>query len=291
MDCINLIMMSEQKIFQPGVFFWFTLTIFVALNSCGTEKVELGEASYLTSSNTVRCNPDSKTTPGGIINDESSMDGIQFNVRTPSNYDSTIAHPLLMVFAPAGSNHFKTERMTGFTQQATTAGFIIAYADHPRLTPTTAVQLGAIVGLIAKKWCVNEQRVFLTGHSDGGTVSMALAFMGGTKHIPTAIAPSAAGMNFEALYNHPCPDPIPVMVIHSANDKLFPNYGNESVSWWANCNGCESNANKKLKNGCITYSGCTGGVKTWYCEGTGQHSKWPGRSADIIEFFLSSTQP
>ena len=180
--------------------------------------------------------------------------------------------------------------MTGFTKQATTAGFIVAYTDHPSLTSTTTIQLGTIVGLIAKKWCVDEQRVFLTGHSDGGSVSMALAFMSGTKHIPSAIAPSAAGMNLEALYNHPCPDPIPVMVIHSANDQLFPNHGNESVSWWANCNGCESNAKNELDNGCIAYSGCTGGVKTWYCEGTGRHSKWPRRSADIIEFFLSSTQ-
>ena len=119
---------------------------------------------------------------------------------------------------------------------------------------------------------------------------MALAFMSGTKHIPTAIAPSAAGMNYESLYNRPCPDPIPVMVMHSANDQLFPKYGKDSVSWWANCNGCEPNANNKLDNGCIAYSGCTSGVKTWYCEGTGRHSKWPGRSADIIEFFLSSAQ-
>lgn len=117
-----------------------------------------------------------------------------------------------MVYAPAGANRARTDKLTGLTYEATTAGFIVAYADHPELSPTTTVQLGTIPGLIAQKWCVDQKRIYLTVHSDGGTVSMALAFMAGTKHIPSAIAPSAAGINYGDLSDRSCPDPISVMI-------------------------------------------------------------------------------
>ena len=36
-----------------------------------------------------------------------------FNVRTPANYDPTIAYPLLLVYAAAGNNRYETEGLTG----------------------------------------------------------------------------------------------------------------------------------------------------------------------------------
>lgn len=250
------------------------------------ETTKLGVAAYRPDKAPQRCGQGIKSGPTGASEGETTPEGIKFNVRTPLNYDRTIAHPLLMVYAPAGSNRTGTEKMTGLTLDATTAGFIIAYADHPELSPTSTIDLGTIPGIIAEKWCVDEQRVFLTGHSDGGTVAMALAFMTGTWHIPKAIASSAAGISHQDLYNRKCPDPLPVMIMHSANDHLFPGYGAESSGWWAACNKCDP-IPEKIDNGCIGYTGCANGVKTWYCEGNKPHAQWPEINSTLLRFLSS----
>ena len=153
------------------------------------------------------------------------------------------------------------------------------------MTPETIEALAEIPGLIEQKWCIDKKKIFFTGHSDGGTAAMGIAFMNGTKHIPAAIAPSAAGIRGEDLQAYHCPNPIPVMVMHSSRDTLFPGYGNETIRWWATCNGCGTASSVKDSDGCITYAGCTRNVTTRYCEGTGRHPEWPGNNKAIIEFF------
>ncbi len=153
------------------------------------------------------------------------------------------------------------------------------------MSPDTIEKLAEIPGLIEKKWCIDHKRIFLTGHSDGGTTAMAIAFLNGTKHIPAAIAPSAMGIRGEDLKAYQCPDPLSVMLMHSSQDTLFPGYGKEAIQWWAACNGCEATPPVKDGDGCVTYKGCKNNVATRYCEGTGSHTTWPGNNKAIIEFF------
>jgi polyhydroxybutyrate depolymerase len=211
-------------------------------------------------------------------------------VKTPVNYNPSIAHPLLMVYAPGGTNRYESETYMYLTQEATAAGFIVAYADHRKMSTEAIVGLAEIPGLIEKKWCIDKKRIFLTGHSDGGTIAMGIAFINGTKHIPAAIAPSAVGIKGEDLKEYNCPNPLPVMVMHSSHDTLFPGYGNETIRWWAACNGCETASSVKDTDGCVTYKGCKNNVTTRYCEGTGRHPEWPGKNKAIIEFFRAASK-
>lgn len=112
---------------------------------------------------------------------------------------------LLMVYAPARKDRYGSEEFKYLTQQATEAGFIVAYADHRNMIPETIVELAETPGLIEKKWCIDQKRIFLTGHSDGGTIAMGIAFINGTKHIPAAIAPSAVGIRGDDLQERNCP--------------------------------------------------------------------------------------
>jgi len=247
----------------------------------------LGEALYAVSSNTLRCDSGTKTGSAGASNDEKTAAGIRYMVKTPVNYNATVAHPLLMVYAPARTTRFESEDFVHLTQEATTAGFIVAYADHRTMTSKTIEELAEIPGLIEQKWCLDKKRIFLTGHSDGGTAAMAIAFINGTKHIPAAIAPSATGIRGEDLKAYQCPNPLPVMIVHSSQDTHFPGYGKEAIQWWAACNGCGPADLVKDADGCVTYKGCTNNVTTRYCEGTGTHSEWPGGNRAIIDFFRS----
>jgi len=263
------------------------ITLIVFFSEDNDEYSQVGSASYAGQIENPQCVADTLAGESGAVNGESTLEGIKYNVRTPLNYDATIAHPLLVVLSPAGSNRAKTEKTTALTLKATSAGFIVAYADHPDLSPTSTIELGTIPGLIAQQWCIDKERIFLTGHSDGGTAAMALAFMSGTKHIPKAIAPSAAGIDYQDLRDHKCPDPVPVMVMHSVNDHLFPKYGQQTFGWWAACNQCEP-IPEKIANGCMAYSGCAKGVKTWYCEGDKLHAQWPDINDTLLDFLIST---
>jgi polyhydroxybutyrate depolymerase len=247
----------------------------------------LSAAVYAVNNDTPQCQSGIKSGHAGTSNDEKTAAGIRYMVKTPVNYNANIAHPLLMVYAPARTNRYESENFVHLTQEATAAGFIVAYADHRTMSPKAIAELAEIPGLIEMKWCIDHKRILLTGHSDGGTVAMAIAFINGTKHIPSAIVPSAAGIRGEDLKAYQCPNPLPVMVMHSRQDSHFPGYGKEAIQWWAVCNGCDTASLVKDADGCVTYTGCKNNVTTRYCEGTGTHSEWVGNNKAIIEFFRS----
>ena len=244
----------------------------------------LSEAVYAIDNSTIRCEPGAKLGSAGASTDEKTSAGIRYMVKTPVNYNASIAHPLLMVYAPGRKNRYESEEYMYLTQEATAAGFIVAYADHRTMTPKTIEELAEIPGLIEKTWCIDKKRIFLTGHSDGGTTAMGIAFLNGTNHIPAAIVPSAVGIRGEDLKEYHCPNPLPVMVMHSSHDTLFPGYGKEAIQWWAACNGCETASPIKDADGCVTYKSCKNNVPTRYCEGTGTHPEWPGKNKAIIDF-------
>jgi polyhydroxybutyrate depolymerase len=75
---------------------------------------------------------------------------------------------------------------------------------------------------VARKWCIDEARIYLTGQSDGGMAADAIAFLAKMRGTADAIAPSAAGVNGKDLAEYSCPEPLPVMVMHSRNDTVFP---------------------------------------------------------------------
>ena len=245
----------------------------------------IGQAVYDVDNSARRCEPGTKPGNAGSSNDEQTSAGIRYMVKTPANYNSHIAHPLLMVYAPGGRNRHESEDYMYLTQAGTAAGFVVAYADHRTMTSKAIEELAEIPGLIEKKWCIDKKRIFLTGHSDGGTVAMGIAFLAGTKHIPAAIAPSAVGIRGDDLKEQSCPGPLPVMVMHSSHDTHFSGYGKETIQWWAACNGCDTAGPVRDGDGCVTYASCKNNVTTRYCEGTGTHPEWPGNNKAIIDFF------
>lgn len=209
--------------------------------------------------------------------------GIPLTVVTPVNYDATRAHPLLVVFAPAGISRHEVERVTGFTAPATRAGFLVTYAEHPPLGLETTRDLYTAVTQVAGHWCVDPARVYFAGHSDGGTVSHILAVLPQTRDVVGGIAPSGAGVRAADLAAHGCPAPRPVMVSHATADKTFPGWGEEVANWWAVCNRCELKS-RPLSDGCVQYEGCDPRGPTRYCATPGGHARWPANADAIVRF-------
>lgn len=261
------------------------ISLLSPLTACrDTGPPTLAEYDYANAAVTGRCEAGTQAGQTGVSNGETAGDGVRFHVRTPSNYDPTFAHPLLMVYAPAGQSGLASERTTGLTTAATGAGFVVVYADHRPLGIPSIEQLGTIPGVVAKKWCIDEKRVSVTGHSDGGTVALALAVLDRTKQVPAAIAPSAAGWAGKDLEAYQCRAPLPVMIMHNRQDTMFPGWGAQTAVWWAGCNRCDLAKKQSLEGGCTAYQQCAAGGATLYCEGSGGHRDWPNFNRVLIEF-------
>lgn len=218
--------------------------------------------------------------------------GVGVTVRTPRNYDPRYRHSLLVVYAPAGVGRFLSERLTHLTFAATQAGFIVAYADHATMASPVIEDLGGVPDVVARHWCIDPARVFLTGHSDGGTVATALVVASARPHQIAGIAPSAAGFAAADLAQYACPTPLPVLVMHGAADRHFPGFGRQAVEWWARCNRCDATSPERRADGCVAWRGCAPGGRTIYCESSGGHAAWPNRNATLLEFFTNAaTRP
>ncbi len=214
-----------------------------------------------------------------------SAQNIAFSVTTPSNYRSDFAHPLLVVWAPSGYNERSSERFTGLTQQATEQGYVVV---HPRSIPLgikALKALGMIPAQVVDDYCIDPSLIFFTGHSDGGTISNALAVMPELTLQPKALAPSAMGMRGQDMQAYGCPQPTSVMLMHNKEDQHFPGFGHEVINWWANCNRCTGEVTSSDHQGCIQYAGCTDGVITLFCEAKGGHTYWPGPEHQPLRFF------
>jgi polyhydroxybutyrate depolymerase len=279
---VNRNVIGMYRLIAGCVVLFFHIT--TAACSENTTPPQLEAFTYPTTAG--HCLAGSRSGVAGATDGRVSAEGIKYMVRTPSNYDATFTHPLLMVYAPAGMSRWASERLTGLTTEATRTGFVVVYADHKQLNVATVEQLGKIPELVAKEWCIDEKRVYATGHSDGGTASLALAVLDKTKTIPAAVAPSAAGWTGKDLEEFQCPAPIPVMIMHGKNDTLFPGWGAQTSAWWATCHGCDVSNTKTLEGGCRVYQGCASGGATVYCEGSGGHRDWPNLNRVMLEFFV-----
>jgi polyhydroxybutyrate depolymerase len=246
---------------------------------------EIGQADYSALDLPSRCAPGTRNGAAGASDGRRTPSGIRYNVRTPRNYDPALAHPLLILYAPGGFGPKSSERFSNLTTAATSAGFIVTYAEHRPLAMSTFSLMGELPGLIARDWCVDGHRIVLAGHSDGASTAGAIAFLRAADPPPAAVVLSAAGIRGQDLRRYSCPPPLSVMVLHSRKDELFPlpDYGEGAFAWWASCNHCAMPAIKDQER-CTSAQGCAAGAQVRYCETSTAHTEWPPLNAAILEF-------
>lgn len=230
------------------------------------------------------CAPDSSAGGAGRFDNQHTARGVSYSLRTPANYRAGVAHPLLVVYAPAGHSPAASERLTALTTAATARGWLIAYAGAVPLSPGSIEALSDIPQAVAARWCVDDSRLYATGHSDGGTVSTALALLPGRPHPYSAIAPSAAGFAAADLDGYACPSPTPVMVLHNAGDTHFPGFGAAQTRWWARCNGCSGDSAPQTADGCRAIAGCPDTAPVVDCVRPGDHRQWTAHTDELLDF-------
>jgi polyhydroxybutyrate depolymerase len=140
----------------------------------------------------------------------------------------------------------------------------------------------AIVELLRRRGCIDPQRVYSTGFSNGGFFSNLLGCQRG--EVVAAIAPVSGGGPREGG----CSGPVPVMITHgSADDVVSYREGERSFRRWLRQNAC-GEAGDASATACIAAQDCE--RDTRFCSFRGGH-RWPrGAEERIAEFFREHTR-
>ncbi|MFM7199379.1 MAG: alpha/beta hydrolase family esterase [Myxococcota bacterium] len=221
-----------------------------------------------------------------------------YKLTVPSSYQASTGMPLVINLHGWGGTGEQHDTDTGMSAKAQSAGFIVAHPDgvdnswNAGACCGGAVSQGvddvgfirALVKSISSSYCVDPDRVFATGFSNGGYMSHRLGCE--AADVFAAIAPHAGLIGIDTCAP---PRAVPVVQSQGTADLLVP-YRNAKASndYWVQYNKCTSTS-VIYKNGpatCSLYTGCTGNAEVKWCEVRGMNHVWPtGAYLPITDVF------
>lgn len=218
-----------------------------------------------------------------------------FTLFVPRTYTGSAAVPLIVDFHGLHLGADLYELFSEWDDHVDQEGYLLAMPQGvdnawnvgPCCTESRAVDdvafARAIVDQLRAAACVDEQRVYATGYSNGGGMSYKLACE--AADVFAAIAPAA----FDLLEEMDCKParPLSVFIFRGTNDDIVPYAGGASTpptlytlpeihflgaqktfERWGQLDGC-TDAPADSGGGCKTYSACSAGVKVTLCTAQG----------------------
>ncbi|MBX7081301.1 MAG: dienelactone hydrolase family protein [Nannocystaceae bacterium] len=143
----------------------------------------------------------------------------------------------------------------------------------------------AIVAELDRRGCLDRDRVYSTGFSNGGFFTNVLACH--RADVLAAAAPTGGGGPFTG-----CDDTrVPILVTHGHNDTVVPfASAQKSIAIWTAHNGCNAGT-QAPKDGCIDAKGCREDSPVRVCA-FGIDHVWPaGQSERVTEFLRGFRKP
>jgi polyhydroxybutyrate depolymerase len=218
----------------------------------------------------------------------------------PPSYDPTKPTPLVLNFHGYTSNGAQQAGLTGFDAKADANGFVVLYPEGTG--SPTGFNGGACCGAAARdqvddigftraiiaaaraRLCVDDQRIFVTGFSNGGFMSHRIACE--LADVVAAVAPVSGVLGLPSCAPA---RPIAVLDFHGTSDRTVPYGGSSQDGWpsaldtfhgWAQRDQCSdgtpAQTYQKGDVACATYSRCAGGAEVTLCTITGGGHAWPG---------------
>lgn len=234
--------------------------------------VAITTAGYATAAQTRENSPESLELNAIVV------DGMRrtYYIHFPPAYESSSQLPLVLVLHGGGKgNGLTAAKYLGFTSLADNQGFVVVYPNgvnnywrdgrgytHRGVSDTTVDDVGFISQLIdhlVREHHFDPKRVYVTGMSNGGMMTLRLGCELSAKL--AAIAPVVANIPKNIINSCRPKHLLPVLVMNGTDDPLVPYNGgyvhffrkkmgevvstDETVSFWAKHNGCNSYPNTK----------------------------------------------
>jgi poly(3-hydroxybutyrate) depolymerase len=224
-------------------------------------------------------------------------------LHVPRSYTGATAVPLIVDYHGHGGNGEGEKNGSGFAGQAETSGFIVAYPDG--LGGNWDYHVGggvndlgfskAIIKDLGDEGCIDTNRVYAAGFSQGGGMSYGVAC-----YDADAFA-AVVSSSFDLYDGQQCNParPISVLSFRGTNDPLAKYDGSpgfqpdgpfvgakETLKRWAAINHCSGSPSMD-SSGCETYTDCDGGTQVGLCtiQGGGHLSGDPRTSWDFLKQF------
>jgi polyhydroxybutyrate depolymerase len=259
----------------------------------------------------VTCAPARALTPGETtVTMQSGGIDRSYILHIPPGYTGEEQTPLVLVFHGYSMGNRLMLDVTGFGKAADADGFVVAaplglgdppaWPGIPPLPGASDVPfVKAMLAKLKSDLCIDPDRVFAAGYSNGGGMAQLLAC-----EMPDQIAAIGA---VAALYTN-CAPHAPVIAFHGTLDPVLPFDGGDigaspgddnrppvrrSVSEWAVSLGCDGLAGISKLSANIelsTYHNCTAGdgEALLYTVIGGGHT-WPGAAIDLPAQFVGQT--
>jgi len=230
-------------------------------------------------------------------------DGMErrFIVHVPTAYDHRAPTPVVFAFHGYTNTPQQQEEWSMMSAKAEEAGFILVYAygtgvpsswnggDCCGAGVTDDVGfVSAMIDWLDGELCIDVDRVYATGFSNGGFLSHRLACELSDRI--AAIGPVAGMLGIDDCM----PDrPMPVLQLHGTSDFIVPFDGSvglgfrsaeETIAQWVEIDGCVGDPVVTYEQGdvtCESYQDCDAQVEVELCTVTGGGHTWPG-GADIF---------
>jgi poly(3-hydroxybutyrate) depolymerase len=139
----------------------------------------------------------------------------------------------------------------------------------------------AMVAFARENTCIDDDRIFVHGHSMGGMVSNLLGCARGD--VVRAIAPSAGSGP-----RGTCTGQVPALLAHGTDDETVPfDWGVQSRDHWLEANSCGDTTTDFDPSPCVEYEGCDGGFPVVWCEHTGMGHRVPSYYPDAVWNFYN----
>ncbi|KAH8901712.1 alpha/beta-hydrolase [Thozetella sp. PMI_491] len=202
---------------------------------------------------TTGCGMPSPITPLGklSLNQAISTDNgtRMYRVYVPPNYDQNAPTPLIFSFHGAGKTDLGQAALDGLNGTIFNPGYIVIYPMGVSLPPSWEVSPGItniddigfvtqLLDLIESEFCIDTNRIFATGKSDGGGMVGLLACDPNLSARFAAFAPVSGAYYNKAITDQADCDPqtmpivcnasrtnIPFLAFHGGNDTTIPYEG------------------------------------------------------------------
>jgi polyhydroxybutyrate depolymerase len=211
-------------------------------------------------------------------------------VHVPASYAPQTRTPVVLNIHGRTSNSSSQANLSHAVAKSDSAGFILVHPESATTPtawnagtccdPATSSNLddvgfiGALLDELEAKLCVDTDRVYSMGLSNGGYLSHKLACEMADRI--AAIGP-VAGL----LLQNPCSPsrPVATMMVNGTSDNLsLYQFVGQAVTFWKGKNGCttESTTYQNGDTTCVTQGGCQGGADVTLCTVNGGGHQWPG---------------
>ena len=209
-------------------------------------------------------------------------------VHVPPGYDPATPHAVVLNMHGYTSNAEQQVLFSNMNETADAEGFIVVYPDGYENSWNAGACCGeavaegvddvgflvAVVDHVSARLCVDPDRVFAAGMSNGGYMTHRLACE--ASDVFASFAPVAAGIGIVGCSP---PRPVSVLGFHGTEDSYVPfTSAEDALSFWGSHDSCTSTPVTTTYGDsyCDVHETCDGGSEVGLCALVGMDHCWPG---------------